>query len=25
MIVLDTNLLSETLRPLPDPAVVDWL
>jgi predicted nucleic acid-binding protein len=25
MIVLDTNVLSEALRPLPEPAVVDWL
>jgi len=25
MIVLDTNVLSEALRPLPEPAVLDWL
>ncbi|WP_341962911.1 type II toxin-antitoxin system VapC family toxin [Pseudomonas sp. RC10] len=25
MIVLDTNVLSETLRPQPNPAVLDWL
>ena len=25
MIVLDTNVLSEMLRPRPDPIVVDWL
>ena len=25
MIVLDTNVLSEVLRPVPEPRVVDWL
>ncbi len=25
MIVLDTNVLSEALRPLPEPSVLDWL
>jgi predicted nucleic acid-binding protein len=25
MIVLDTNVLSEVLRPVPDPSVLDWL
>ena len=25
MIVLDTNVLSETMRPRPEPVVVDWL
>ena len=25
MIVLDTNVLSEALKPLPSPAVLDWL
>jgi len=25
MIVLDTNVLSETMRPMPNPAVVAWL
>lgn len=25
MIVLDTNVLSEMLRPQPDPSVVDWI
>src|ERR1700719_518337 len=25
MIVLDTNVLSETLRPVPEPSVLDWL
>ena len=25
MIVLDTNILSEVLRPVPEPRVVDWL
>jgi toxin FitB len=25
MIVLDTNVLSEALRPLPEPAVLEWL
>ena len=25
MIVLDTNVLSEVLRPAPEPRVVDWL
>lgn len=25
MIILDTNVLSETLRPVPDPLVVNWL
>ena len=25
MIVLDTNVLSEALRPVPEPAVLDWL
>jgi predicted nucleic acid-binding protein len=25
MIVLDTNVLSETLRPVPEPCVLDWL
>jgi hypothetical protein len=25
MIVLDTNVISEVLRPIPEPAVLDWL
>jgi predicted nucleic acid-binding protein len=25
MIVLDTNVLSEALRPTPEPSVLDWL
>jgi predicted nucleic acid-binding protein len=25
MIVLDTNVLSEALRPVPEPSVLDWL
>lgn len=25
MIVLDTNVISETLRPVPEPSVLDWL
>ncbi len=25
MIVLDTNVLSETLRPVPEPSVLEWL
>src|SRR6202790_1825342 len=25
MIVLDTNVLSEALRPVPEPTVLDWL
>ncbi len=25
MIILDTNIISETMRPLPDPAVIGWL
>ena len=25
MIVLDTNVLSEALRPVPEPSVMDWL
>jgi predicted nucleic acid-binding protein len=25
MILLDTNVISEPLRPIPDPAVLDWL
>lgn len=25
MIVLDTNVISETMRPVPSPAVIDWL
>ena len=25
MIVLDTNVLSEQMKPLPEPAVHDWL
>lgn len=25
MIVLDTNVLSEMLRPQPDPGVMDWI
>jgi predicted nucleic acid-binding protein len=25
MIILDTNVLSEALRPLPEPSVMDWL
>jgi predicted nucleic acid-binding protein len=25
MIVLDTNVLSEALRPTPEPCVLDWL
>jgi predicted nucleic acid-binding protein len=25
MIVLDTNILSEVLRPVPEPSVLDWL
>lgn len=25
MIVLDTNVISEVLRPVPEPAVLDWL
>jgi toxin FitB len=25
MIVLDTNVLSETLRPIPEPSVLEWL
>ena len=25
MIILDTNVVSEPLKPLPDPAVLDWL
>lgn len=25
MIILDTNVVSEPLKPLPNPEVVDWL